>query len=251
MHTDSDNWLPADWPAPAHVHAGTTTRKGGFSRNAYASFNLSERVGDDEHVVLRNRSLLRHELDLPAEPCWLQQVHGASVINIGAGNTPRPADGSYCDRAGQVCAILTADCLPLLLCNRSGTEIAAVHIGWRGLCANIVAHAVEKFTSHTKELLVWLGPAICARHYETGDEVRSACIELIENAASAFEPTRPGHWLTSLQQLAGLQLQQLGVENIYGGNHCTFSHPDCFYSYRRDGITGRCASLIWMDCLKS
>lgn len=251
MRSNSDNWLPADWPAPAHVHAGTTTRIGGFSRNAYASFNLADRVGDDEHAVLKNRRLLRRELDLPEEPCWLQQVHGASVIDIGTGYTPRTADGSHSDRAGQVCAILTADCLPLLLCNRNGTEIAAAHVGWRGLCANIITRALEKFTCQKSELLAWLGPAIGARHYETGDEVHSACLDLIDNAGSAFEPTRPGHWLTSLQQLARLQLQQQGIVNIYGGTHCTFSEAEYFYSYRRDGVTGRCVSLIWMDCSKS
>jgi len=248
MHNDKINWLPAEWPAAEHVHAGTTTRKGGFSRGVFASFNLADHVGDEANAVRQNRQLLRHAFALADDPAWLDQVHGNTVINLPADRASRTADGSYCNLPGQVCTVLTADCLPLLLCNQQGTEIAAVHIGWRSFCTNIISRALEKFASQKHEILAWMGPSICARHYETGEEVRTACLELISDAGIAFEPTRPGHWLTSLQKLVRLQLNQSGVDKIYGATHCTFSDIENFYSYRREGNTGRCASLIWMDC---
>lgn len=251
MDKNNTPWLPAAWPAPENIHAGTTTRKGGYSKSVFSSFNLAEHVGDDAGTVRKNRDFLRQYLDLPEEPFWLQQVHGNIIVNLPHGRKNPEADGSYSRDPGQVCAVLTADCLPLLLCNRAGTEIAAVHVGWRGLCADIVSRALETFTCRNNQLLAWLGPAISATHYETGDEVRDACLRLIHGAEPAFTPARQGHWLMDLNQLVTLQLNQHGIDKIYGKNHCTFSEKENFYSYRRDGITGRCASLIWMDCLKS
>ena len=247
-----------DWPAPDNVQALTTTRQGGVSRGPWASLNLADHVGDDPLAVQENRSCLRRVLELPAEPVWLKQVHGDCVIETEsflAGSdacaaVPRreqpEADASVARAPGQVSAVLTADCLPALFCDRKGRCVAAAHAGWRGLEAGVLERTVRVMGVDPGELLVWLGPAIGPQVFEVGDEVRAAFTARHAQAANAFTPSSPGHWLADLYQLARIRLAGIGVQAVYGGDRCTFSEAETFYSYRRDGVTGRMATLIWL-----
>jgi polyphenol oxidase len=244
-------WIEADWPAPPWVRAVTTTRLGGISRGAFAGLNLGDHVGDDPASVAENRQRLSAGLRLPAEPQWLRQVHGCAVATAQhpgvAGEAVCVADASVARRPGQVCAVLTADCLPILLTDRSGTRIAAVHAGWRGLVNGVIEAAVACLAVPPAFLLAWMGPAIGPESFEVGAEVREQCLALDGLAASAFVPQGPGKWLADLPQLARHRLVRLGCTEVWGGGICTFQDPARFYSYRRDGITGRMASLIWID----
>lgn len=268
-------WMPADWPAPVHIHAGTTTRLPGVSRPPFDSFNLAGHVGDDPQAVAKNRLLLQSQLNLPAAPGWLRQRHSGRVVELNPGE-PAEADGAYTRETGRVCAVLTADCIPLLLCNRTGTEIAALHIGWRGLSKGIIKNALAMFNANPRELLAWLGPCISQRNYEVGADVISACLgekgtdlflggngdrfeicPQLEPGESkslpfsqAISQSRTNHWFLDLGQLVKTELLQLGVEDVYGCNLCTCARRELFYSYRRDGVTGRTASMIWMDSEK-
>lgn len=244
--------LQADWPAPANVRALTTLRSGpGVSLPPFDRFNLGLRCGDDPAHALENRRILRRELGLPAEPCWLNQVHGAGVVRFGSTNadsTEEPvADASMTGSAGTVLAILTADCLPVLFCNEAGSEVAAAHAGWRGLVGGVLEATVHAMQSPPSTLMAWLGPAAGPLAYEIGTEVRDAFVESCEADASAFVATRPGHWKVDLYALARRRLRDAGVLRISGGDHCTISDSDRFYSHRRDQRTGRMASVIWLD----
>lgn len=244
-----DLWLPADWPAPAGIYAGTSRRCGGVSTGPYASLNLALHVGDRADAVLENRC----RLGLPAEPLWLNQIHGDTVVDAGqfsathnrAGKTE--ADAAYTTQAGVICAVLTADCLPILFCDQEGTRVAAAHAGWRGLAGGIIERTVDALKLPGEELLAWLGPAIGPRAYEVGREVRDAFVQHNDAAAGAFTSSRPGHWWMDMYRLARQRLQHCGVRTISGGDHCTWQEADNFYSYRRDGVTGRMASVIWME----
>jgi YfiH family protein len=240
------SWLVPNWPAPARVLASTTLRFGGYSRTPYQSFNLALGVGDERTVVGRNRALLRRRLALAREPLWLRQEHGAAVIDAGCAPLEPIADGSWTTTAELPCAVLTADCLPLLLCDRAGARVAAVHAGWRGLAAGVIEAAVARFDWPAEDLLAWLGPAIGPEAYEVGDEVRSACLATDAGSAVAFRPSPAGRWLADLYTLARRRLNRLGITTICGGEHCTYSDPTRFYSYRRDRTTGRMATLIWL-----
>lgn len=240
------DWIAADWPAPAPVQAGVTTRLDGFSKPPYESFNLAAHVGDDPDAVRRNRQLLCESLILPGEPVWLDQAHGQRVLGAHDPDA-KAADAAWTDRAGIVCAVLTADCLPLLLCDENGTCVAAVHVGWRGLVAGVVAAAVARLPAPAESLLAWLGPAIGPSAFEVGTEVRDACLDRLADGEDCFRAARPGHWFADLPRLTQRALQQVGVSRTYASELCTFSDPQRFYSYRRDGQTGRMASLIWMD----
>ncbi len=244
MNTTDKTWIPADWPAPGHIRAGTTTRLGGVSRAPFDGFNLAGHVGDDPEAVAGNRSLLQSQLNLPEAPNWLEQRHSCRVVKVNADKTTE-ADGAYTGSAGKVCAVLTADCIPLLLCNRTGTEIAALHIGWRGLCKRIIKNALTMF--HDDQLLAWLGPYISQKNYEVGADVVSACSSIQAETGNAIIEGRENHWYLDLGQLVKTELQQQGVANIYDCNQCTYGRKDLFYSYRRDGVTGRMASMIWKD----
>lgn len=235
-----------DWPAPPNVRAVVTTRTGGFSRGPYASFNLGHHVGDDPQTVARNRARLREALALPAEPLWLDQVHGRQVVDAAASAPGVMADGAYTDRPGVVLAVLTADCLPVFLCDRAGTRVALLHAGWRGLAAGILEAGVRALAVPGSALLAWLGPAIGPLSYEIGDEVRQAFVAQDPAAAVAFEPHGEGHYRADLYALARQRLNALGVRAVFGGRHCTFLEQDRFYSYRRDGACGRMASLAWL-----
>lgn len=235
-----------DWPAPAGIHACTTTRAGGVSAGPWASFNLAGHVQDDPAAVAENRRRLHSALRLPAEPLWLTQVHGTAIAS--ADNAPGcEADGSYADHSGAVCAVLTADCLPVLLCDRAGREVVAVHAGWRGLVNGVVEAALDRFKAKPRELLAWLGPAIGPAAFEVGEEVRQAFLADDPGAEAAFRNNRPGHWLADLYGLARLRLARRGVTAVYGGGLCTYGDAARFYSFRREPVTGRMASLIWIE----
>ncbi len=238
-------WLTPDWPASASVHAATTTRGGGVSAGAYASLNLGDHVGDAPAAVAENRRRVQAALGLPAAPAWLSQVHGTDVVDAAAG-CGCAADAAVADRPGVVCAVLTADCLPLLLCDRAGSRVAAVHAGWRGLLAGVVEATLARLALPGSELLVWLGPAIGPDAFEVGPEVREAFLAVDTAAAAAFRPSPQGRWLADIYLLARQRLARCGVTAVYGGDRCTVHEAQRFYSYRRDGVTGRMASLIWL-----
>lgn len=238
--------LEPDWPAPARVRACVTTRAGGVSRGPFASFNLADHVGDDPAAVAHNRAALRRALALATEPCWLRQVHGTRVIEAARAAPGETADGAWTDRPGLVCAVLTADCLPVFLCDRAGTRVALLHAGWRGLAAGIIEAGVDALALPPERLLAWLGPAIGADAYEVGDEVRQAFLARDRRAADAFRLGVRGRWQLDLYAAARQCLAAQGVGAIHGGTYCTARQADLFYSYRRDGSTGRMASLIWL-----
>lgn len=233
-----------DWPLPPGVRAAGTTRLGGASVGPFAGFNLGDHVGDDPRAVAANRAALGAALGLPAPPAWLSQVHGCAVAGP---DDPGgfAADARYADRPGVVCAVLTADCLPLLLCSDDGREIAAVHCGWRGLAAGIVGVAVGRFAAAPASLLAWLGPAIGPSVFEVGGEVREAFLSADRGAGACFSAGRNGRWLADLAGLARRALAACGVRRVYGGDACTVTEAERFFSYRRDGVTGRMASLVW------
>lgn len=235
------------WPAPTGVRAWTTTRRGGVSRGPYASWNLADHVGDAPVAVAQNRAILAAELRLPAAPRWLRQVHGCAVAATDW-QSGCSADAAFADRPGVVCAVLTADCLPLLLCNRAGSRVAAVHAGWRGLAAGVIERSLERFADAPEDVLAWLGPAIGPAAFEVGAEVLAAFCDQDAGAAVCFRnAARPGHWLADLYGLARRRLAAHGVRAVSGGELCTYADPQRFYSYRRDGETGRMATLIWLD----
>lgn len=234
-----------DWVVPANVRALQTTRGGGVSRMPWASFNLGDHVGDDEAAVAANRRALRSRL--PGEPCYLRQVHGIVAVDAGQDCISTEADAAFARRPGTVCVVMTADCLPVLLCDRRGSVVAAAHAGWRGLLDGVLESAVAGMAEDPDDLLAWLGPAIGPRCFEVGPEVRHAFVARNSSAIAAFAPTGPGKWLCDLYLLARQRLVRLGVRAISGGGSCTFSEADRFFSYRRDRTTGRTASLIWLE----
>jgi len=243
----SPGFIRPDWPAPANVHALVTTRTGGYSIGPYASFNLADHTGDNPDVVRRNRKLLREHFDLPAEPVWLKQVHSNRIIESEPDTANVEADASWTSTAARVCVVMTADCLPLLICHRDGSKVAAAHAGWRGLHAGIITNTVSMLQSDPAGLMVWLGPAIGPRAFEVGEEVIQAFTDKNSTNAAAFRQTDERHWLCDIYHLARIELANLGITAVFGGNECAFTNSEYFYSYRRDGITGRMASLIWID----
>lgn len=244
-------WIVPEWPAPANVHAFMTTRAGGVSRPPYASFNPAVHVGDDPDAVAENRRLLRHFL--PAEPLWLNQVHGCDVVSEACGDTP-DADAGVAFHANEVRAVLTADCLPVLFCDEAGSVVAAAHAGWRGLAGGVLEATVRSMKVPPQRILAWLGAAIGPDAFEVGDEVRENFVAQHALAGIAFRPALPGtldgaprKWLADIYALARIRLAQIGVERVYGGGLCTHADAERFFSYRRDARTGRMASLIWFE----
>lgn len=237
--------IQPDWPAPARVKCLMTTRADGVSQAPWTSLNLGDHVGDDPLHVAANRARLRRQL--PAGPGWLRQVHSARVVELGREPNPE-ADASFTRESGQVCAVLTADCLPVLLCDRTGSIVAAAHAGWRGLAGGVLEATVAAMQVPPEGILAWMGAAIGPQAFEVGDEVRAAFVAQHPQAAAAFvsQPI-PGKWLADIYQLARIRLAHAGVQAIHGGGRCTFSEADSFFSYRRDGITGRMAALIWLE----
>lgn len=245
--------LRANWPARDSVHAVTTVREGGdigISLPPFDRFNLGAQCGDDVAAVDANRARLRDVAGLPAAPRWLPQVHGMGVVRFDAGpvlGEAAHADAAVTSTPGEVLAILTADCLPVLFCAAGGDEIGAAHAGWRGLAAGVLENAVAAMRTPASELLAWLGPAAGPQAYEIGEEVRTAFVDRDAQAAAAFVPTRAGHWHVDLYALARQRLAAAGVTRVFGGGLCTISDPRRFYSHRRDGRSGRMASLIWIS----
>jgi YfiH family protein len=242
------DWIVPEWPAPPNVKALITTRRGGVSTGPYASFNLGQRSGDDPQAIAANRAHLRRLL--PQEPKWMQQVHGTRVADADAPDEMPEADASIARRAGTVCAIMIADCLPVLLCDRSGSVVAAVHAGWRGLAGGVIGNAVHEMDragAAPAELLAYFGPAIGPSSFEVGSDVYDAFLARDPHCAQAFTPRRPGKWLADLFMLARQALERAGVNHIYGGGLCTVADPQRFFSYRRDQTTGRMAALIWRE----
>lgn len=239
--------LQPDWPAPPGVKSLMTCRKGGVSDPPWVSFNLGDHVGDDPSHVAANRARLRRQL--PAEPGWLKQVHSARVVELGR-DPDREADAVFTRQAGQVCAVLTADCLPVLFCDRAGSVVAAAHAGWRGLAEGILEATVAAMQKPPADILAWMGAAIGPQAFEVGDEVRQAFVARHPATAMAFVPhpssSASPKWLADIYQLARIRLHHAGVRAVYGGGRCTFSEAESFYSYRRDGVTGRMAALIWL-----
>jgi len=242
-----ESWLLPDWPAPPRVRAVTTTRAGGVSAGPWASMNPADHVGDDASAVAANRQRLLTRLALPVAPGWLTQVHGTRVVDATDAFEAIEADAVVARGPGSVCAVLTADCLPVLFCDRAGREVAAAHAGWRGLAAGVLELTVARMQVPGQELLAWLGPAISAAAYVVGEEVRSAFISRDARAAAAFRPATAGGWHADLYALARQRLGSCGVTAVYGGNFCSYRDRERFFSYRRDGVTGRMASLVWLQ----
>ena len=233
-----------DWPAPANVKALQTTRAGGISTGSYASLNLGDHVKDNPLHVAHNRQSLSPFL--PTEPVWLQQVHGIRVIDASTSSCLETADASFSTRKEVVCVTMTADCLPVLLCDEAGTVVAAIHAGWRSLCDGVIEAAVEVMPGEASHLMAWLGPAIGPEAFEVGGEVRQQFIVHDAQAEAAFRP-HGNKWLGDLYTIARQRLQSSGITRIYGGERCTYSEPESFFSFRRDGDTGRMATFIWLE----
>lgn len=244
------NYIKPNWPAPKNIQAYTSKRTGGMSQPPYASFNFSLLTGDDSKIVLANRRKLMQELNLPQEPFWLKQEHSSIVINLNPNTfTTREtiiADAAFTTTPNSVCAVLTADCIPILICDQAGTIVAAIHAGWKGIAAEIIGNTILAMDSNPQKLLAWLGPAIGPSSFLISREVRNLFLQKIAGSQSAF--TRSGdRFLTNLYWLAALRLKEAGVNQIYGGDYCTFTQSELFFSFRRDGEkTGRMVSLIWM-----
>ena len=240
-------WIEPDWPAPRWVRVLSTLRTGGCSLGPYASLNLAAHVGDDPAAVARNRRLLREAAALPDEPLWLEQVHGTAVAaHDGVAAVPR-ADASIATTAGRVCAVLTADCLPVVLADRAGSRVGVAHAGWRGLVGGVVEATVAALHCPAGELLAWLGPAIGPAAFEVGPEVREAFTTRSPSLAGCFVENARGRFQADLYGLARRQLALAGVSAVYGGDGCTASDPRRFFSFRRDGTTGRMATLAWLE----
>jgi YfiH family protein len=252
--TAGDRELPLlkpDWPAPATVRAVVTTRIGGCSRGPYAGFNLGTHVGDAPDDVARNRQRLQQAVQLSQAPLWLQQVHGSRVLSLSPGApvpaSPPEADAACTTQTGLACAILTADCLPVLFCDSAGGVVAAAHAGWRGLRAGVLENTVRAMAVPPATIMAWFGPAIGPQAFEVGAEVRAAFLAEDADARAAFVAGRaPDKFMADLYALARLRLRRAGVMQVFGGGRCTYSEPARFFSYRREPVTGRMASLIWL-----
>jgi hypothetical protein len=234
-----------DWPAPPNVRAWVTERAGGTSGGPYSTLNLADHVGDEATAVAANRARLRDALGLASEPEWLTQVHGRRVLDLDAEDAPGPADGAVTGRVGVVCAVLTADCLPVLIASADGRRVGVAHAGWRGLAAGVLPAAVEALGGDPSRVVAWLGPAISAAAYEVGDEVRAAFTSPHPQAAACFRRNARGRWQADLYGLARLSLARAGVAQIGGGDFCTFGDSERFFSHRREAPCGRMATLIW------
>ena len=247
MTEQSDKlWLWANWPAPKHVRAGTSIRFGGVSHSPYNDLNLALHVGDKPDNVTKNRKILSNYLKLQSEPVWLEQTHGSNIISIDTEPKYLVADGSHTSKKNKVCTIMTADCVPVLLCNTDGEKIAAIHAGWKGICQGIIENAIKEFPE-SESILAWIGPCISSEHYEVGKDVYEGCLNRSALLKCAFNQINANHWYCDLVNIVKIILNNSGVGAIYESNLCTYKMDKLFYSYRRDGNTGRTASMIWME----
>ncbi|MCP4470248.1 MAG: peptidoglycan editing factor PgeF [Gammaproteobacteria bacterium] len=238
--------IQPNWQAPSTIHACCTTRRGGVSLAPFDAFNLGLHVGDRDADVMENRRLLRGALALPSEPCWINQTHGVHAVTLEQ-DSNRDADAAITREPGKIAVVMTADCLPILVCNRAGSEVAAIHAGWRGLQAGVIEATIAALHSPARHLLAWIGPGISQSCFEVGDEVRGAFIDRVANAQSCFSANRPGHWLCDLAGLAESVLRTAGFDQVARAPYCSYGDADLFYSYRREAVTGRMASLIWIS----
>lgn len=240
--------ITPDWPAPANVKALQTTRRGGISSSPFDSLNLGSHVGDVPRAVAHNRQLL--EPLMPSEPVWLEQVHGTLVANADHASCLPQADACIARHSGSVCVVMTADCLPVLMCDEDGTVVGAAHAGWKGLAAGVIEATVKEMDIAPRKLMAWLGPAISQDSFEVGAEVRAAFIDHDARASEAFirlpENVHGEKYHADIYLLAHQRLNTLGISRIYGGNFCTFKQREKFFSYRRDGVTGRMGTFIWL-----
>lgn len=242
------DWILPEWPAPSRVRALSTTRFGGVSKGAYASLNFGDHVGDDPAAVAENRRRLVSTLGLKREPTWLKQVHGTQVAHLSGVEVQEPADAAVTSRPGLACTVMTADCLPVLFCDRAGTRVAAAHAGWRGLSAGVLEAALAALGEDSAEFMAWMGPAIGPESYEVGEEVRRAFVHLDAEAAAAFTAGKTsGKWWCDLYALARRRLEAAGLTEVYGGGLCTYADRERFFSFRRDGECGRMATLIYIE----
>ncbi len=238
--------IQPNWSAPPTVRASCTTRLGGVSAPPFGTLNLALHVGDDPALVAQNRKILREQMALPAEPCWINQTHGTQTVTLEQ-DISRDADAAVTRVAGTIAVVMIADCLPILLCNRAGNEVGAVHAGWRGLQAGIVESALAKMDSPNQQLMAWIGPGISQACFEVGDDVRSAFLDSTPHAQAFFSANRRGHWLCDLAGLAEQVLRAQGVGDVCRDAHCSYHDAERFYSYRRVATTGRMAALIWIS----
>ncbi len=232
---------------PQGANMVVTTRIGGFSKPPFAGLNLSDRVGDETAAVQKNRRYLRRALNLPTEPVWPKQRHGADVFVADSAAANPVADATIAFAPGLVCAVTAADCLPILLCDKRARRVAAIHAGWRGLAAGVIERTAEALRARPHDVIAWLGPAIGPDAFRVGDEVRDVFVADDKRAALAFVPDNAGRWMANIYQLARLRLERLGIADISGGFHCTYHDSKHFYSYRRSARTGRMAALVWID----
>jgi YfiH family protein len=238
------DFIVPNWPAPANVKAIQTTRVGGVSLAPYDSLNLGAHVKDNALHVAQNRQMLSPLL--PSEPVWLNQVHGIDVVDAATASCVPDADASFTHQKDVVCVTMTADCLPVLLCNQQGTVIASIHAGWRSLCDGVIEATVVKMDVNNNDLMAWLGPAIGPNAFEVGGEVRAQFIAKDAQSTAAFKP-HGEKWLADIYTIARQRLSNLGITEVYGGEHCTYSDSARLFSFRRDGDTGRMATLIWLE----
>jgi polyphenol oxidase len=238
--------IEPNWDKPAHISTCSTTRKGGFSTGPYCGLNLADHVNDDGLVVEQNREALCEAAQLPSTPQWLTQTHSTDVVILES-TSNRKADAAITRSPGVVAAIMTADCLPVLLADRTGSEVAAIHAGWRGLANGIIQNTLSSMVTQPERLQAWIGPAIGQAHFEVGNEVRQMFLENDESNEQLFKANRPGHYLCDLAGLAEKVLKLAGVQLVYRSPHCSYRDEVLFFSYRRQSVTGRMVSLIWIS----
>ena len=247
MPSNDVSFIKPNWPAPASVRAYVSTRLGGVSEMPFNSLNLGSHVNDDISHVQKNRQLFASYIAMPESIVWLNQVHGTDVVTLPCHALPDKADAAFSDTKQQVCAVLTADCLPVFFCNTAGTQVAVAHAGWRGLCSGVLESTLKCF-DNPNDVMVWLGPAIGPNAFEVGEEVREAFVSILPEAKNAFQKSKEkGKWLADIYLLARQRLVAAGVNNIYGGDYCTVTDEERFFSYRRENKTGRMASVIWIN----
>lgn len=244
--SDALSLIYPDWDVPTHVKACVTTRAGGVSEGAWNSLNLGIHVDDSVEHVGENRRRLQDRLSI-VQPAWLEQVHGIDVVEAMSCLKPETADASVSRQTSQVCVVMTADCLPVLFVDDSGECVAAAHAGWRGLHAGVLEATVKSMGSSTRHIQAWMGPAIGPDAFEVGDEVYQAFSDKLGDVSRAFRRGTEGRWMADIYELARMTLSQIGLNRVSGGGFCTYNDSERFFSYRREAVTGRMASLIWLE----
>jgi len=239
-------WIEANWSAPNNIKAGTSIRTSGYSDPPYDESNLSLNVGDNPKKVIKNRGGILTNLGITTEPIWLEQQHSKKILLVNKTPKDLNADGSYTTKKNRVCVVTTADCVPILFCNDKGTKVAAIHAGWKGICMGIVENAIEIF-DYPESIFAWIGPCISKKYYEIGEDVYSNFLHYSDSLENSFEKNNNQRWSCCLNNIVKTILRKSGVKKIYGCDLCTYELGDLFFSYRRDGNTGRNATMIWIS----